>query len=329
MLRADAVFEGGGVKGIGLVGAVAVMEERGYQWMNLAGTSAGAIVASLLAAGYTGSELAGILTGLDYLEFKDTTCFGRLPVAGPVGRLLLNKGIYRGRFFEDWLGDLLGKKGVTTFGDLATEDFGGDPRYRFKLNVIVSDITRGRLLVLPQDIAGYGIRPEDLGVAQAVRMSMSIPFFYEPVTLKSKDDGCTSYLVDGGLLSNFPVWLFDSQDAIPAWPTFGFKLVEPEEGKPREIEGPVALLNALFATMMEAHDARYIREENFVRTVPVPTLGIKTTEFDITPERSHALYQSGRRAAEKFLADWDLRGYMEKYRQARSPGSTERIRAGA
>jgi NTE family protein len=62
-LRADAVFEGGGVKGIGLVGAVTVMEERGYRWMNLAGTSAGAIVASLLAAGYTGPELAGILSG--------------------------------------------------------------------------------------------------------------------------------------------------------------------------------------------------------------------------------------------------------------------------
>ena len=55
-LIADAVFEGGGVKGIALVGAVAVAEEKGYRWANLAGTSAGAIVASLLAAGYTGAE---------------------------------------------------------------------------------------------------------------------------------------------------------------------------------------------------------------------------------------------------------------------------------
>ena len=51
-LKADAVFEGGGVKGIGLVGAVAFAEEKGYRWVNLAGTSAGAIVAALLAAGY-------------------------------------------------------------------------------------------------------------------------------------------------------------------------------------------------------------------------------------------------------------------------------------
>ena len=56
-LRADAVFEGGGVKGIGLVGAVAVAEERGYQWVNIAGTSAGAIVAALLAVGYSVAEI--------------------------------------------------------------------------------------------------------------------------------------------------------------------------------------------------------------------------------------------------------------------------------
>ena len=39
-LKADAVFEGGGVKGVGLVGAVAVAEKMGYQWQNVAGTSA-------------------------------------------------------------------------------------------------------------------------------------------------------------------------------------------------------------------------------------------------------------------------------------------------
>ncbi len=328
-LRADAVFEGGGVKGIGLVGAVTVMEERGYRWMNLAGTSAGAIVASLLAAGYSGAELAGILSGLDYREFKDTTLFGRVPVAGALGRLLLKKGIFRGRFFEGWLRDLLLKKGVTTFGDLIVEEFKGDPRYRFRLNVIVSDVTRGRLLVLPQDIADYGVRPEDLSVALAVRMSMSIPFFYEPVRLKNMSDGRTSYVVDGGLLSNFPVWLFDSGEGVPSWPTFGFKLVEPEEGKPRDVKGPVSLLTALFATMMEAHDARYIKEENFVRTVPIPTMGVKTTEFDITPERSQALYRSGREAGERFLDNWNFREYVERYRNAQLSGRTERIWAEA
>lgn len=68
-LRADAVFEGGGVKGIGLVGALAVAEERGYRWVNVAGTSAGAIVASLVAAGYGAGEMKEILQELDYRRF--------------------------------------------------------------------------------------------------------------------------------------------------------------------------------------------------------------------------------------------------------------------
>ena len=68
-LMADAVFEGGGVKGIGLVGAVAVAEERGYQWVNIAGTSAGAIVAALLAAGYSATEMKQIMEELDYNSF--------------------------------------------------------------------------------------------------------------------------------------------------------------------------------------------------------------------------------------------------------------------
>lgn len=47
---ADLVLEGGGVKGIALVGAISVLEERGYEFQRVAGTSAGTIVGSLVAA---------------------------------------------------------------------------------------------------------------------------------------------------------------------------------------------------------------------------------------------------------------------------------------
>ncbi|MFC1995171.1 patatin-like phospholipase family protein [Chloroflexota bacterium] len=313
--RADAVFEGGGVKGIGLVGAVSVAEERGYRWINVAGTSAGAIVAALLAAGYSAFELKAIMQELDYRRFKDTTLLDKVPIAGPLGSLIFEKGIYEGNFLENWIRDLLRQKGIETFGDLIVEEFKSDERYRFKLRVIASDITRGRMLVLPQDIADFAIRPEDLDVATAVRMSMSIPFFYEPVKLKKRKSDEASYIVDGGLLSNFPVWLFDSESGMPEWPTFGFKLAEPEEGSPNRIRGPVSLLAALFSTMMEAHDARYIEDTEFVRTVAIPTLGIKTTEFDISPARSEELYQSGRQAAEKFFDTWNFERYASKYRR--------------
>ena len=324
--KADAVFEGGGVKGIGLVGAVAVAEERGYHWVNLAGTSAGAIVAALLAAGYSAAEIKEVLNELDYNRFKDTSLLDRVPFAGPLASLVFEKGIYEGKFFENWMRGLLREKQVETFKDLIMEDYQDDARYRFRLRVIASDISRGRLLVLPQNIADYGMMPEDLDVAAAVRMSMSIPFFFEPIELRNMKTNQASYIVDGGLLSNFPVWLFDSEGSIPQWPTFGFKLVEPGEGTPHRVRGPISLLTSLFATMMEAHDARYIEDEQFVRTIPIPTLGVGTTEFDISQARSEALYQSGRQAAEKFLATWDFYDYVEKYRRIGRPGPQSDLR---
>lgn len=318
-LMADAVFEGGGVKGIGLVGAVAVAEERGYQWVNVAGTSAGAIVAALLAAGYKAMEMKEILEELDYNKFKDTSLLDRVPLIGPLASVVFEKGIYEGRFCEKWIRGLLQKKKIQTFNDLILEEYKDDERYRFKLRVIASDISRGRLLVLPQDIADFGIRPEDLSVAAAVRMSMSIPFFYEPVKLRNMKTNQLSYIVDGGILSNFPVWLFDSEGEIPEWSTFGFKLVEPEEEReiPHQVRGPISLLAALFSTMMQAHDARYIKDEQFVRTIPILTLGVGTTEFDISSERSEALYQSGREAAEKFFDTWNFSEYIDKYRRGK------------
>ena len=149
-------------------------------------------------------------------------------------------------------------------------------------------------------------------------MSMSIPFFYQPVILRNTKRNDTSYVVDGGLLSNFPVWLFDTAEGVPEWPTLGFKLVEPEEGSPHQISGPISLFAALFGTMIEAHDARYLKDEQFVRTIPIPTLGVKTTEFNISRERSEALFQSGRQAAEKFFATWNFAEYVDKYRRSKT-----------
>ncbi|MFC1871928.1 patatin-like phospholipase family protein [Chloroflexota bacterium] len=205
VLKADAVFEGGGVKGIGLVGAVAVAEAKGYRWNNLAGTSAGAIVAALLAAGYTALELKAVMEELDYNRFKDAGTLDKVPLAGPLASLICEKGIYEGQYLKQWIRGLLQQKGIKTFGDLITEEPGNNKPPRFKLRLIASDISRGRMLVLPQDIAGFGMRPEDLDVADAVRMSMSIPFFYEPIKRRNKQTGQASYIVDGGLLSNFPV----------------------------------------------------------------------------------------------------------------------------
>ena len=309
----DLVFEGGGVKGIALVGAFSVLEEQGYEPQNVAGASAGAIVAVLLAAGYSAAELREIVGELDYDHFKDESWEDRIPLAGRSLSILKDLGIYEGEAFMAWMRDLLEAKEIRTFGDLVRRE-DAEPKYRYKAQVIASDVTERRLLVLPRDAHRLGIGdPDDLNVALAVRMSMSIPVFFEPVKFANAQTGREHLIVDGGMLSNFPVWLFDAEE--PLWPTFGLKLVEkdprapipggpPQPEKSRSgVSSVFAYLRGLVDTMMAAHDRLYIEESDFQRTIAIDTLGVRTTEFDLSKERAVELFESGRTAAEKFLGE--------------------------
>ncbi len=315
----DGVFEGGGVRGIGLVGALSVVEGAGYDFVNLAGTSAGAVVATLRAAGYRGAELQQVVNSVDFSRLTDTSLIGRIPLLGPLANLLGKLGIYEGDYFLGLMRKLLKDRGITTFADLLIPEL-GDDRYRFRVRVVASDLTRGTMLVLPQGLAAYGYKPEEFEVALAVRMSMSIPYFFRPVVLRPKK-ALPSYVVDGGLLSNFPVSLFDSPGE-PAWPTFGFRLVESAmPGVIRhDIRGPISMLGAMFGTMMNAHDARYIETKDFVRTITIDTLGISSTHFRLSKIEKDALYVSGENAAREFLRTWDFDAYKARYRSAATPG---------
>jgi NTE family protein len=298
----------------------------------VAGTSAGAITAALVAAGYSSAELDEIILKLPFSSFKDESFADKLP-GGRMASVLLDLGIYEGQVFQDWIADLLRKKGKTKFGDLVNEDAEDDDS-RWCLRVIASDITHRRMLVLPNDAPHLGLDPDEMDIAYAVRMSMSIPVFFEPVKHKNPKTGETHLIVDGGMLSNFPVWLFDCRDRDPKWPTFGLMLVEPEPKKPigHRIAGEdhgierssmVDFVKSLALTMMAAHDRMYVDQATYARTVPIPTLGVGTTEFEITPDRVKAIYDSGHKAATDFLAKWDFQAYIEEYRRGREHHRTE------
>ena len=229
--KADLVLEGGGVKGIGLVGAVTTLASKGYTFPRVAGSSAGAIVGSLVAAcvatGRDTQVLVDVMRGLDYTKFRDRTLLDRLGPAGEAAELLLARGIYKGEYLVTWLEEQLDQLGVRVFGDLRIseeEDPGSAlaPDQRYRLVVTASDVTRGQLARLPWDCREfYDIDPDTLPVADAVRASMSIPFFFRPAQLP----GIRSTFVDGGMLSNFPVEIFDRSDGKPSrWPTYGVKL---------------------------------------------------------------------------------------------------------
>jgi NTE family protein len=322
----DLVCEGGGVKGIGLAGAYAGIEAAGYGVKRAAGTSAGAITAALIAAGYSAAELREAVLALDFRQFEDKGWEDRVPLLHNPLSLLLDQGIYEGDRFLEWMRGMLSDKDVFTFKHLRTGS--DDPRYAYKLQVVVSDVSARELLVLPRDAAKLGLDPDKLEVALAVRMSMSIPLFFEPIRIHNSKTNWEHVLVDGGMLSNFPVWLFDCDDGRPPeWPTFGLLLVEPDprtpiterlpkpEHNPRGAKGLVQLLSGLVHTMMEAHDRMYVEKEQYARTIGIPTLGVGTTEFDLPQDRAMALYESGRSASSTFLEHWDFDAYIAAFRQ--------------
>jgi NTE family protein len=330
--RVDAVFEGGGVKGIALVGATAVVEATGYRFANLAGTSAGAIVAALLGAGYTATELRSILMDLDFTTLTDpATLLSRIPLVGSYLGIITDLGMYKGDTFLALMREWLAAKGVKTFGDLIMPGE-TETRYRFKVHVVASDISRGNMLILPDDAPAYGIEPERLEVALAVRMSMSIPYFFTPVRV-TNTLGQRCYIVDGGLLSNFPIELFDTPPpAVPAWPTFGFTLVsEPADltadvRVEYQVHGPLTLFTALFHTAVVARDAHAMELPDIAaRTIRIDDLRIPPTRFDLTQAQKAALYASGEAAARNFLATWDFEQYKARFRSGapevrRQPG---------
>jgi NTE family protein len=330
--RADLVFEGGGVKGIGLAGAYKQLYDSGYRPACVAGTSAGAITAALVAVGYTGDELQQIaLHEMDFTKFEDPTFLHHFGVAGDIAEFLKSRGMHSGDYFAGWIREQLAAKGKTKFGDLRDPSPSAENR-TYTLQVIASDISAQRMLVLPRDSEQLGLGdPDELEIAQAVRMSMSIP-------VRHRDrDGREHTIVDGGLLSNFPIWLFDADPGVrPTIPTFGMLLVAPNQAAPlvqhpsaddpfAPVSSPVDFAKAIAETMMEAHDRLYVEQANFARTIPIPTLGVGTTEFDIEPDRAQALFASGAAAAQTFLRSWNFENYIARFRTGVPPSRRSTI----
>ena len=303
---AQAVFKGGGVKGIGLVGGLAVAEELGWRWKAVAGTSAGSITAALVAAGYRAPEVHKILFDLDFRQFEDGG--GIKPL-----NLFLHDGIYKGQFAIDFMDRLLGEKlgkQVVTFRDLP-----------IACRVVASDLTHKRMLVFPDDLAAapYNLPdPLSFPVSHAVRASISIPFFFEPYRL-TLPSGVKATHVDGGLLSNFPVHLFEPVGRAPLVPTFGFDLHAPSADQPLPTEKPLDLVKAMVETILGGRDRADLEHQNYARAILIDTGNYGTTQFDIDDAGKDWLYQSGRKAAELFFADPETEAWLRRFPYRLSP----------
>jgi NTE family protein len=301
-LKADAVFEGGGARGIAFVGAIQAMEEEKVEWQRIAGTSAGAVIAALLASGYRSYEIRKHLKELDFSKLRGRTILNRIPIFGSLLELMFNLGIYKNDYLETWVDSLLSEKGIKTFADLPDG----------KLKIIASDVSNGQILILPDDLDRYGMTPSDLKVSTAVMMSASIPFFFRPVIWTSKDRK-KSYILDGGLLSNFPIWIFDTDN--PRFPTFGFRFVKDKVNIDAVIPTPLHLFKNIFKTMLQAHDLRHLNEETNERTIKISSGNINTTDFDLNKAEIDFLYKSGYTSTKNFLSKWDFEQHKVKRMQ--------------
>ncbi|MFY9488651.1 MAG: patatin-like phospholipase family protein [Solirubrobacterales bacterium] len=318
---ADLVLAGGGVKGIGLIGALEVLEDRGYRdFRRVAGTSVGAIVGALVAAGFSASAIADELMAFDFLKLRDTAFPDQIPVFGRPAGLLVENGIYEGEAVRTWLAELLRSKGVETFGDLkATAARGGAsaPPGEYPLVVFATDITLGRLVRLPDDFQTvYGLDPDAQSVANSVRASMSIPYFFEPVQINR------SRLVDGAVLSNYAIDAFDKDDPATArWPTFGMTLMAFDKGPltlgrdlARSIFPALRFVPSqltsfhedLIGTVIAGQDRHTIDRRGVKqRTIEIDANEVGIVEFDLSEDDKRALIKKGRAAATTFMDAWD------------------------
>lgn len=279
--QVHGVFQGGGVWGSALVGAVAGIEEQNISFCGVAGSSAGAIVASLIAAGYSPKEMLNLMLDKDFSDFKDAV--STIPLLKHLIAWYRN-GYYKGDEFHQWIKEKLSLKVMgcsnksPKFKDLA-----------IPLTIIATDITHQEIMVL--STKNY----PDMRVADAVRMSIGIPGFFCPVRFAQ------SLVVDGGVISNFPAWIFREQQQAEAVPILGLRF-EQDEKSSSEIKGLLTIGRHVIATAINVNAELQMADMEDIFLIDLPTLGVNVTDFDISSYGKEILYKAGRDRAKAFFA---------------------------
>ena len=330
----NLVFEGGGVKGIAYVGALERLDDRGIldNLERVGGTSAGAITAALLALGYSLEELRDILWDLDFEQFLDDS-WG---VVRDTERVFSDYGWYRGEAFREWIADRVEEKlgdPEATFQDLAEADD------TLPLYVCGTNLCTGFCDVFSPD------HPREAGpvaIADAVRISMSIPLFFTAVERPANNE----IYVDGGVVRNYPVKLFDRlgyiaeedrgrhdrktgyydrENADRGAPydrnplvynkgTLGFRLDssdeirrfrEGEQPPASEIDGFPDYGRALAETLLNVQSNQHLHSDDWQRTIYIDTGDVSAVDFDLSCAKKEQLVDAGKDGVEVYFDFFD------------------------
>lgn len=323
----NLVFEGGGVKGVAYVGALKELEKRKIleKLERIGGTSAGAINATLLACGYSPNEMKDVLMELDFRNFLDDS-WG---VIRDSKRLISDYGWYKGDFFRNWIGNLIHDKvgnANATFNDFKNNGL-------TDLYLIGANLSTGFNEVMSPE------HTPRLPVADAVRISMSLPLFFRAIKNARQD-----VFIDGGIVRNYPVKLFDREKYIEDEKlhlhgvdteyyevdnktkpktssryvynkeTLGFRLDSAEEialfrdgAEPprREVSDFFDYCGALLRTVMNQQANAHLHSDDWQRTVYIDTLGVSTTDFDLSAANKRKLVTSGAKGVIEYFEWFD------------------------
>ena len=329
----NLVFEGGGVKGIAYVGALNKLDEEGIlqNIERVAGTSAGAMVAVLVGLGFTTQEISDILWDIKFQNFLDSS-WG---VIRDTNRMLKEYGWYKGDYFRSLMAEFIKRKtndSEITFKDLETMRKEGKA---FKdIHLIGADLTTGYSKVFNSK------NTPDVKIADAARISMSIPLFFAAV----KDDG--HIFVDGGLLDNYAIKVFDqslliadennrrktdyydrinerlstkkteiktkSLEYVYNKETLGFRLdakedinlfLNQDEAQKKEIKTFFSYTKALVTTLIDFQNNVHLHSDDWQRTVYIDTLGVSSLDFGLSDKTKQQLVDSGYKYTTAYL-DW-------------------------
>ncbi|MFK7787202.1 MAG: patatin-like phospholipase family protein [Crocinitomicaceae bacterium] len=310
----NLVFEGAGIRGIAYAGVVQSLEQKNLisDIEKVGGTSAGAIIALLIALGHTSDELNTILSDTKFRKFND----GKLFFIGGMYRTMNKYGWYRGRKFEDWIGDLIEKK--TGDSEMTFEQF--YQKGYTDIYFTATCLNQQKLIVLSRKSYPH------MKIKDAVRISMSIPLYYQAVFVdetgntfsKNVKGKKLDIMVDGGIVGNFPIQIFDSviidsmnqEVRIPNYETLGIRIdsgMQIEENDdlnqlvPFPIDNFKEYISAFYVMVIESLNRQSLTKDDWNRTISVSSFDIGPKVRNLSAEQKERLVRSGRKSIEEYF----------------------------
>ena len=279
----NLVFEGAGIRGIAYAGAIQELERRHIlqEVQRVGGTSAGAITALAVSLGYTSQEISSLIAQTPFKKFNE----GRFLFFGGINRLKKAYGWYRSTRVDGWIGRLIAAKtGHTNSTFLQLKEAGFKDLY-----VTATCLNKQSLTVFSWETYPH------MPVKDAVRISMSIPLYFEAVFIDSigtvisrpKNKAGLDVMVDGGFIANFPIKLFDSTrfiDAplpnsfVPNPQTIGFRIDSDAQIESDKTPGHLAAMSieslnnyfvAFYTIILENLNRQSLTKADWQRTVSI------------------------------------------------------------